>query len=176
MLQRSQTLSAESLAARIQSLGAERLIALLVIAFAIVEFYAAMQLSMTEEFTLGPGAMPAIYAAGLLVFATVLLIQPSPKTSAIIETSVADEAETGPVGDYRAGVVTFLLVAVFIASIYFVGFLGGTIIFSLLYVLLVARWPVLQAIVFGVAWGGAVFYGFDHLLGVQLEPGILFGN
>ena len=81
-----------------------------------------------------------------------------------------------PVRNYRDGVLTFALVALFIASIYFVGFLGGTIMFSLLFVLLISRWPVPKAAAFGLIWGGAVYYGFDSLLGVQLEPGILFGG
>ena len=64
----------------------------------------------------------------------------------------------------------------FIVSIYFVGFFGGTIIFSFLYITLVSRWPVLKASAFAMIWGGALYYGFDRLLGVQLEPGILFGS
>lgn len=171
-----QSLGVQRFAARIQSFGAERFTALLLIIFAVTEFYGAMQLSMSEQFTLGPGALPAIYSVGLLIFSTVLLIQPSRKAPPILEGSADGEHDPGPVCDYRAGIITFALVAAFIASIYFVGFLGGTIMFSLLYVLLISRWPIHQAAIFAVIWGGAVYYGFDRLLGVQLETGVLFGS
>jgi hypothetical protein len=161
---------------RLQTLGAERFIALLLIIFAAAELYGAVQLSLSEEFTLGPGALPVIYAVGLLIFAVTLAIWPSQNARPIVEGTDVKEEETLPIRNYRDGIVTFTLVALFIFSIYFVGFLGGTIMFSLLYVLLIARWSVLQATAFAVIWGGAVYYGFDRLLGVQLEQGILFAS
>jgi hypothetical protein len=175
MTDRIQTMGSERFTARLQSLGAERLTALMLITFAVVEFYGAMQLSMSEEFTLGPGAMPAIYSSALLIFSFLMLIQPTRKAASDHEAS-SEGGHEEVVCDYRAGGITFGLVAAFIASIYFVGFLGGTIMFSLLYVLLISRWSVLQATAFGLIWGGAVYYGFDRLLGVQLETGILFGS
>lgn len=42
--------------------------------------------------------------------------------------------------------------------------------------MLVLRWPVHKAAAFALIWGGVLYYGFDRLLGVQLEPGILFGS
>ncbi|HVZ01676.1 MAG TPA: tripartite tricarboxylate transporter TctB family protein [Dongiaceae bacterium] len=161
---------------RVQSLGAERLIALLLIIFAVAELYAALQLSVSAEFTLGPGAMPVIYSVGLLIFALVLAIWPAQKAPPVIENPVDVEEEPVVIGNYRIGVITFVLVAVFVASIYFVGFFGGTAIFSFLYILLVLRWSVIKSAAFALVWGGALYYGFDRLLGVQLEPGILFGS
>lgn len=176
MTDRTQPLGAERFTTRIQALGFERLTALMLITFAVIELYGAMQLSMSEEFTLGPGAMPAIYATGLLIFSLLMLIQPTRKALPDLDTTSDGEHESVVACNYRAGGITFGLVVAFIASIYFVGFLGGTIMFSLLYVLLISRWSVLQATAFGVVWGGAVYYGFDRLLGVQLETGILFGS
>jgi hypothetical protein len=161
---------------RAQWLGAERSIALLLIAFAVAELYAALQLSVSEEFTLGPGAMPVIYSVAVLVFAGMLAIWPSQEAPPVVESLVGRDDGAVPVRNYRAGVLTFTLVAVFIVSIYFVGFFGGTIIFSFLYIMLVLRWPVLKAAAFALIWGGVLYYGFDRLLGVQLEPGILFGS
>jgi hypothetical protein len=161
---------------RIQSLNVERFIALLLIVFAVAELYAAMQLSVSEEFTLGPGALPVIYAVGLLIFAGILAVWPSQKSPGVIENPVVSKDEAVPVRDYRAGGLTFALIFVFIVSIYLVGFFGGTVIFSFLFTKLVTRWPVLKAAALALIWGGALYYGFDHLLGVQLEPGILFGS
>ena len=75
-----------------------------------------------------------------------------------------------------AGGLTFALIAVFIVSIYLVGFFGGTIIFSFLFTKFITRWSLLKAAAFALIWGGALYYGFDHLLGVQLDPGILFDS
>lgn len=171
---RVQTLGTQSLTSRMQSLGSERFIALLLIAFAVAQLYGAMQLSLSEEFTLGPGALPVIYSIGLLIFSGWLAISPSQKAPPIIETDA--EVEPAPARNYRDGALTFGLVGLFIFSIYFIGFLGGTVIFSLLYVVFITRWPILKAAAFAVIWGGSVYYGFDHLLGVQLEPGIFFGG
>jgi hypothetical protein len=161
---------------RIQTLSVERFIAALLVVFALIELYGALQLSVSEEFTLGPGALPVVYGVGLIIFAGILLIWPSQKAPPVIENPVAGEDEVVSVRNYRAGVLTFALVVVFIAGIYFVGFFGGTAIFALLYLTLVMRWSVLKAAASAVIWGGALYYGFDRLLGVQLEPGMLFGS
>ena len=161
---------------RIWLLGAERFIALLLVAFAMAELYAALQLSLSEEFTLGPGAMPVIYSVALLIFAGILAIWPSQKASPVAESPVVSDREAVPVRNYRIGVLAFALVVVFIVSIYLVGFFAGTIIFSLLYTMIVLRWPAVKAAGFALIWGVALYYGFDRLLGVQLESGILFGS
>jgi hypothetical protein len=156
---------------RITSLGIERLVALLLIVFAIAELYEAFQLPVSEEFTLGPGAMPVIYGLGLLIFAGILAVTASRKAAA-----GSDEGQDAPARDYRAGGVTFALLILFVASIYFFGFLLSTILFSFLHLKLVMRLPVLKAAVFALLWGGGLYYAFDHLLEVQLEPGLVFGG
>ena len=149
----------------------------LLIAFGAAELYSATKLSLSQEFTLGPGALPVIYSVGLLIFAGMLAIWPSQEAAPDIESSVAGEDEapcrSGTIGRVSSPSRLSLL---FIISIYFVGFFGGTILFSFLYITVVSRWPVLRASAFALIWGGALYYGFDRLLGVQLEPGILFGS
>lgn len=156
---------------RIGELGAERLAALLLITFSGAQLYGSLQLSMSEPYTLGPGALPAIFSVAVLILAVVLLLQASKEASPDADSvEVADDSSP----DYKAGLLLFALVVVFVASIHFIGFLGGMILFALLYLLLGLRWPVLQAFAFSVVWGGGVYYGFVHILGAQLESGILF--
>jgi hypothetical protein len=167
----------QNMIGRVQTLSAERVIALLLIVFSVAELYGALHLSVSAEFTLGPGAMPLIYSIGLLIFATVLAIWPAQKAPPVIENPVdVPDEPVVVVRNYRVGIITFVLVAVFVIGIYFIGFFGGTAIFSFLYVLLVLRWPLIKAAAFALIWAGALYYGFDRLLGVQLEPGILFGS
>jgi Tripartite tricarboxylate transporter TctB family len=158
---------------KIGSLGAERLVALALMIFAVAELYAASRLAVTEEFTLGPGAMPLIYGVGLLIFASVLAARP--QNGAPLQADAA-EGEDAPVRDYRSGGITYALLILLIASVYFLGFLIGTILFSFLYLLLVIRWKWFKAAMFSVIWGAALYYTFSHLLQIQLEPGLVFGG
>jgi hypothetical protein len=158
---------------KIRALDIERFVALLLGVFAIAELTQAMQLSIYEEFTLGPGAMPLIYGVGLLIFAVLLGITASPKEKAPPERP--DEKMDEPGRNYRAGIVTFGLLILFVVLIFFIGFLPSLIIFSFLHLCLVMRLSLLKAAVFSLLWGGGLYYAFDHLLEVQLEPGLLFG-
>lgn len=157
---------------RIAGLGAERFVALLLGVFAVIELSSAVHLPVSEEFTLGPGAMPLIYGAGLLIFAAILAIRPTQKRVA----AASGENRDAPARDYKGGAITYALLILFIASVYFVGFFIGTALFSFLYLKIVMRSPLHKAAMFAVIWGGALYYGFDHLLEVQLEPGLLFGS
>lgn len=166
---------------QIRTLNIERFIAGVLVVFALVELYGATQLSVAEEFTLGPGALPIIYSLGVVMFAGILFIWPTKKAPPLIQNPVMSEGDAGreealPTPNYRAGALTFAFIAVLIASIYFLGFFAGASIFSFLYTRFITRWPLAKAIAFALIWGGALFYTFDHVLEVQLEPGVLFGS
>jgi hypothetical protein len=159
---------------KIKALDIERFVALLLGVFAVVELTQAVQLSTYEEFTLGPGAMPLIYGVGLLIFSILLAVTASPKEKAPPERP--DEKMDEPGKNYRAGVITFSLLILFVILIFLVGFLPSLIVFSFLHLVLVMRLQWVKAAVFALIWGGCLYYAFDHLLEVQLEPGILFGS
>lgn len=166
---------------QIRTLNVERFIAGVLVAFALIELYGATRLSITEEFTLGPGALPIIYAAAVVIFAGILLIRPTKKATRPIQNPVMSKGDTTreeilPATNLQAGLLTFAFIAVLIASIYFLGFFAGATIFSILYTRFIARWPLPKSIAFSLIWSGALFYTFDRLLEVQLEPGVLFGK
>ena len=166
---------------QIRTLNIERFIAGVLVVFALVELYGAMQLSVAEEFTLGPGALPIIYSVGVVIFAGILFIWPTKKAPSLIQNPFIGEEDAAcqealPAPNFRAGALTFAFIAVLIASIYFLGFFAGASIFSFLYTRFITRWPLTKAIAFALIWGGALFYTFDHVLEVQLEPGVLFGS
>ena len=122
----------------------------------------------------GPGAMPVIYGIGLLIFSLLLGFTASPKERPLPER--LDEKMDEPGRNYPAGIITFLLVVLFVASIDFVGFLVGTILFSFLHLIFVMRLNVPKSVAFSLLWGGGLYYLFQHLLAVQLEQGMLFGG
>jgi Tripartite tricarboxylate transporter TctB family len=164
--------------ARIAFLRVEFLVAVLLVVFALVEMVGSLELHMGEEFTLGPGAMPLIYSTGLLIFAGLLLWTSRPKRTAIaVKAKTPDEEkEEAPALDYVAGIKTFLLVVLFVAAIYYVGFLIGTALFAFLQLKLVMRVTLAKSLLFGLLWGGGLYFAFEHLLEVQLEPGLLFSG
>jgi hypothetical protein len=165
--------------ARLTSLRVDFLVALLLVVFALVEMVGSFDLHLGEEFTLGPGALPLAYSCGLLIFAAILLYTSRPKRAAkIAEQADAPDRdkEEAPALDYAAGAKTFLLVVLFIASIYYVGFLAGTALFGFLQLKLVMRASLSKSLLFGLLWGGGLYFAFEHLLEVQLEPGLLFSG
>ena len=161
-------------AGRIRALDVERFVALLLAIFAIAQLTQALQLPLGEEFTLGPGAAPLIYALGLLIFAGLLALTASPKERASPERLDEQMDETGR--NYPAGILTFFLLILFVVSIYLVGFLVAMIIFSFLHLIFVMRMDLPRAAVVALLWGGGLYYTFAHLLHVQLEQGMLFGG
>ena len=159
---------------KISGLDVERIVALVLVIFSIAELTQALQLPLSEEFTLGPGAMPVFYGAGLLIFAVLLWFTASPNERALPERP--DERMDEPGRNYPAGITTFLLVVAFVGSIYLIGFLAGTVVFSLLHLIFVMRLNVLKSVTFSLIWGGGLYYLFHDLLSVQLEQGMLFGG
>jgi hypothetical protein len=159
---------------KIRALEIERFVALLLGVFAIAELTQAMQLSIYEEFTLGPGAMPLTYGVGLLIFAVLLGVTASPKEKPAPPEHPTEKMDA-PGQNYRAGIITFGLLILMVVLIFIIGFLPSLIIFSFLHLILVMRLSLLKAAVFSLLWGAGLWYAFDHLLDVQLEPGMLFG-
>ncbi len=148
----------------LRNLGVERFVALVLIVLAVVELFAIWKLPLGAEFTLGPGAMPLIYAVGLLLFATVLFLRTDRRKADADDTST----------DFKSGILFFVLLVAFAVCIELAGFLIATAGFSILSLLLVARLEPLKSVLFAAAWSGGLFYVFKYVLQVPLEPGLLF--
>jgi hypothetical protein len=135
--------------------------------FSVAELYAAFQLPLSEDFTLGPGALPAIYGVGLLGFSLVLMFESVRKG-----VRAADDEEEPT--DLRSGLIALGLLALFIGSIYLVGFLIALIAFCFLFCLLISKLDLVRSAIFALIWGAAVYAAFDYLLEIPLETGLLF--
>jgi len=148
----------------LRNIGIERLVALILVLFAIAELYAARRLALSAEFTLGPGATPMIYGFGLLVFSFILLLRPS-------RGAAGGGEEAARISD---GVVFFVLLVALAVGIEFVGFLISTAAFAFLSLMYVMRIGLPKSALFAVLWSAGLFYVFKQILQVPLEPGILF--
>ncbi|MCS0505012.1 tripartite tricarboxylate transporter TctB family protein [Ancylobacter mangrovi] len=145
-------------------LNAEIVVSAFMVAFAAAQVYAANQLSLSADYTLGPGALPMIYSVGLLICSAAVLFE-----------SVRQGGSDG-VGEKNSmrGVLCILLLVLFVASIYVVGFLFSTIVFCFLFCQFFSGLGLVKNIAFSVIWGAALYAAFHYLLEVPLEPGLLF--
>jgi hypothetical protein len=145
--------------------SAETFVAALLVVFAVAQIYAAAHLHMSEDYTLGPGAMPIIYSIGLLMFSGYLLVDAVKK---------GPKAGRHDGADYKSGILCVLFLLLFISSIYVVGFLLSTVMFCFLFCLFISKIGLVKSVVFSIAWGGTVYAVFDYLLQIPLETGMLF--
>lgn len=136
----------------------------LLVIFAVAQIYAALHLSVAEDYTLGPGALPIIYSVGLLLFSGYLLVESLVKGA---KAKVEDS-------NYLSGILCVAFLFIFISSIYVVGFLISTMMFCFLFCMFISHMGLVRSVIFSVIWGGAVYGVFDYLLQIPLEAGFLF--
>ena len=145
----------------------ERVLGVGLLLLALLLGASAFRVPFLDDFTLGPAALPLVYAAGLALCAAAFVLRPSP-------ASVGRFADlVSPAG--RRGVMLFVF-AIALASIAdLVGFPIAIGLFSLAVLVLIERWPLPSAIAFSLVWAGALYVVFVRLLGIPLGDGSLFG-
>jgi len=149
---------------RSSQLTATSVVSASLLIFAIAEIYAASRLSVTEDYTLGPGALPIIYSVGLFIFSGISLFES-------ISRAPKSKLEGG---NYRYGILCVSFLLMFIASIYVIGFLLATILFCALFCFFISEMGIVRSFIFSVLWGGTVYAVFYYLLQIPLEAGFLF--
>jgi hypothetical protein len=145
----------------------ERTLGLGLFAVAAIAAWGISDLPFWEEFTLGPGAAPAIYLVGLGICALAIAARPA-----------ADSVVRFPalfMPPNRDALLLFVFVALLTASVYLVGFAVGIFLFSVAVLMTVQRWRLLPALVFSAVWAAALQLVFAHLLRIPFLTGVLFG-
>jgi putative tricarboxylic transport membrane protein len=146
-------------------LNAERLIGGFLVLLGAAELYAATGLRVGAEFTLGPGALPIVYALGLILFAALLAFRRT-------ERGTSERAESG--AELRSAVLFFGLLLLFAAVTALAGFLIALLLFSFLTLILVVKWSLVKSALFSAIWSLALYAVFRFVLKVPLESGSLF--
>ena len=140
----------------------ERLLALALVVVGAIGIYAATDLSLWDEYTVGPGAAPMAYGAILLVCSAFVAFKPT--TSGPIEW-----------GPYFPRAVLLLALAAGLAfSIDYVGFTGGLFLFSFASLAWVARIKIHYALLLAAIWVAILYGVFVYLLHIPFPRGAWF--
>jgi hypothetical protein len=145
----------------------ERALGIALLASSGVIAFSIASLPFWEEFTLGPGAAPAIYLAGLAICALGLVVRPSPASVGSIGAMISLPG--------RNGLLLLVLVALLTLSVYAVGFPIGIFLFSLAVLVLIQGWRIPLAALFSALWAASLQIVFGWLLDIRFPDGFLFG-
>jgi hypothetical protein len=147
----------------------EKYLSLFLVLVGAVGVWGALKVPIAERFTLGPGALPLVYSAGVLLLSITLLVTTLRRQK--VETP---NALPEPPGTY--GLVFFLLNCALALSVHLIGFTVGLFLFSLLSLIYTDGWKVKKALLFSVIWTIALYALFKHVIGVPFIEGFFFEN
>ncbi len=145
----------------------ERVLGVVLLVLAVPVALSVSTLRLWEEFTLGPGATPAIYLAGTIICAAGLVLRPAPESRG----SFAEMF--GMPG--RQGLLMFVLTGLMAGAVYIVGFPAAIFCFSVAVLILIQGWRIVPAILFSAIWAMALQLVFGWLLDIRFVEGFLFG-
>ena len=145
----------------------EKYLSIFLVLIGALGVWGSLKVPIAERFTLGPGALPLIYAAGVLLLAVALLVMTLKGQK--IETP---NAVPEPPGTY--GLLFFLINCALALSVHLIGFAVGLFLFSLSSLTYVGRWKIKKALLFSVIWTIALYVLFKIIIGVPFIEGLLF--
>lgn len=141
-------------------LTVERVIAAVMIVFALVILGACRGMKMTANYSIGPAALPVACCVLLIIFSVMVWITST-------DSKVLTWSALCTPGARRC----FLLVALtlaFILSMYFVGFWPPFLAFSILSFWLVEKHPLIKSVVMGIVWTVFLYVAFVYLLKMNI--------
>jgi hypothetical protein len=145
----------------------EKYLSIFLVLIGALGVWGSLKVPIAERFTLGPGAMPLIYAGGVLLF-TVMLLAMTLKGQKV----EALDAVPKPPGTY--GLLFFLFNCAFALSVHLIGFAVGLFLFSVSSLIYVGRWNIKRALLFSVIWTIMLYVLFKVIIGVPFIEGFLF--
>ncbi len=146
----------------------EKMLSSIMILVGGLSVYGALKLPLKEEFTLGPGATPLIYAVGVIVFAAAMAFTASSKNTGSFRKMIE------PPGRY--GLLFFAFFVLLTVLVYFIGFTIGLFLFSLFSLVFAKNHKPLWAAVFSAVWTASLYLIFVRLLNIPFLKGTLFGG
>ncbi len=145
----------------------EKYLSIFLVLIGALGVWGSLKVPIAERFTLGPGALPLIYAAGVLLFAVMLLVM----TLRGQRAGVAD-AVPEPPGTY--GLLFFLFNCALALSVHLIGFVAGLFLFSLSSLTYAGGWKIKKALLFSIIWTIGLYILFKVIIGVPFVEGFLF--
>lgn len=145
----------------------EKYLSVFLVLIGALGVWGSFKVPIAERFTLGPGALPLAYAAGVLVFAAALLVK-------TMKGRVAGEASAIPEPPGTRGLFFFLLNCALALSVHLIGFTAALLLFSVSSQIAIGRWKFKKALLFGVMWTAVLYVLFKVIIGVPFIEGYLF--
>jgi hypothetical protein len=139
----------------------ERIIALAAIAVGAIGIWAASGLSLWIDYTVGPGAAPIAYGAGVVICGAAMLVKPTDSGA----------LDLGPF--FPRAVLLVLMMAALTIAIEYIGFAGGFLVFSVAALIFISRLTPFAAILFAAIWVAVLYGVFVYLLHIPFPRGTL---
>lgn len=143
----------------------EKYLSIFLVLIGALGVWGSLKVPIAERFTLGPGAMPLIYAAGVLLFAVMLLVMTLKGQKAEAPDAVPEPPET-------YGLLFFLFNCALALSVHLIGFAVGLFLFSVSSLIYVGRWNIKKALLFSVIWTIVLYVLFKVIIGVPFIEGL----
>ena len=146
----------------------QRLFSIIMITVGAIALAGSLQLPLTSKVGVGPGTMPLIFSAMLILLSAAFFFT---------------EEKDAPRIDWHAlfarptvdGLVFYLLNFTLFVLLYLIGTAPAMVIFGIATQLILKRQKPSSAIIFSLVWVALLYIIFDRLLYVPFERGILFG-
>lgn len=138
----------------------ERIIAFVMIVFALVILFECRNMSLTANYSVGPAALPVACSVLLIIFSVMVWI-----------TSTDNKEVSWKALCTPAAKRCFLLVGLtlaFILAMYFLGFWLPFLIFTILSFWLVEKHPLAKAVLMGAVWVVFLYVVFVYLLKMNI--------
>jgi hypothetical protein len=145
----------------------EKYLSIFLVLIGALGVWGSLKVPIAERFTLGPGALPLIYAVGVVLFAVTLLVMTFKGQK--VETP---DAVSEPPG--VSGLLFFLFNCALALSVYLIGFAAGLFLFSFSSLTYVGGWKIKKALLFSTIWTIGLYVLFKVIIGVPFIEGFLF--
>jgi hypothetical protein len=145
----------------------EKSLSIFLVLIGALGVWGSLKVPIAERFTLGPGALPLIYAVGVLSLAIILFV--------IAFRDKKDETPDAlPKMPGTYGLLFFLFNCALALSVHLIGFTVGLFLFSLATLICIGRWKVKKALLFSVIWTIALYVLFKMIIHIPFIEGLLF--
>jgi hypothetical protein len=139
----------------------ERILALAAVVVGAIGIWAASGLSLWMDYSVGPGAAPIAYGAGVIVCGAAMLVKPTNSGT----------LDLGPF--FARAALLILMMAALTVAIEYIGFTGGFLVFSVAALIFISRLKPFAAIVFAAIWVAVLYGVFVYLLHIPFPRGTL---
>ena len=147
----------------ILNVSVDRFFHICMISLGMIAVYGAMTLPILDDYTLGPGGMPILFAIGLITCSFILLITSDDKSSIRWRSFIE-----------APGLRGFLFVLFLMALgglVYIFGFMVSIFMFTFFGLIILEKWKIHTSFLFSVIWIAVIYVVFVMFLNIRFLEG-----